>query len=188
MREEQFPVTGRANPGSVELANAGSFRRARDGGPEVDVPVVDDRRPETRCKDLRDLWTDPVTARTYGRPGEDRRSAAHGTDGVGDDTGHESSPPRVRDTDASIADHENRNTVGAEDGERLAGVVGPVGVGGRQGSRRLRTNDIASVHLANDRPPSIPADGLPGDTAVRSRVGVFVTDAERQVQLVEGRW
>ena len=145
-------------PGSVE---GGLASRVFGGCPQIHVLVVCDRTE--RLERLDDLGADLEAARADRRAGEDFRRT-DGRDRVLDDPGDQPSPPGVGDGDPGGTGHQQQDTVGRKDGDRLRRVnrVQTIGI-----SAVLRSlDDVASVDLVDPQPRRV---GVRAEVATQTR-------------------
>ena len=114
----------------MDVGDAGGVQRPLGGGPEVEPAVADDVGAEPLAERPRDLVSDLVAARADSRA--DRRSqlrVSERGDGARDDSREQAAPADVQRRDrrrpAVRAGDRDRQAVGGEDEQGLAGRVRP---------------------------------------------------------------
>ena len=137
----------------MDLAHARGAERPLGRAPEVEPAVVHDSRAEPLAERIRHLLPDLVAARPDARADRGGEPAAECRGAALDDPGEQAPPADVECGDrrpcAVRPCERDRQAVGGEDEQRLAGRIRPEAVAGPAASGR--TPDRRAVNLASVR-------------------------------------
>ena len=153
MREEELRVARRAEVEPRDLGNAHGVERLLGCAPEVELAVAHDRHTETVAKPGGDVVADLVAARADSGPDHrgEASSVQRGRSRL-DDSLEQAAPAHVDGRDRGLlalpAHERDRQAVGREDEQGLAGHVRPEAVAGFP----------LAVRPAHDRPVHLPAE------------------------------